>query len=39
MVNGKPYRIPVFITGMNLVDCDVALIQGFTPSNGKDLPI
>ena len=20
------------------IDCDVALLQGFTPSNGKDLP-
>ena len=40
MANGvNPVGDPgICYTGMNLVDCDVALLQGFITSNGKDLP-
>ena len=40
MVNGVNHvgDYGIAHVGMNLVDCDVALLQGFTHPNGKDLP-
>ena len=40
MVNGVNHvgDLGICHTGMNIVDCDVALLQGFTHPNGKDLP-